>query len=131
MIQIQGLMCMYFDAVVVEFKTYLLLFRFALAILCKEGGRILVEFSSSLMRIFCVTMALFFQCESAEVWFVWSDLLKQKMEDWRFKNTEIKKKGKYLSAQYARLWSHKDNWGKHWNSLPNMQQYLIVKNSIY
>ena len=34
MIQILGLMGMYFDAVVVEVKTFLLLFRLALAILC-------------------------------------------------------------------------------------------------
>ena len=32
--QILGLLGMYFDAVVVEFKTFLLLFKFALAILC-------------------------------------------------------------------------------------------------
>ena len=34
MVQILGLMSMYFDAVVVEDKTFLLLFRLALAILC-------------------------------------------------------------------------------------------------
>ena len=34
MIQILGLFGMYFDAVVVEVKTFLLLFRLALAILC-------------------------------------------------------------------------------------------------
>ena len=34
MIQILGLLGMYFDAVVVEVKTFLLLFRLALAILC-------------------------------------------------------------------------------------------------
>ena len=32
--QILGLLGIYFDAVVVEFKTFLLLFRLALAILC-------------------------------------------------------------------------------------------------
>ena len=32
--QIMGLLGMYFDAVVVEFETFLLLFRLALAILC-------------------------------------------------------------------------------------------------
>ena len=34
MMLILGLLGMYFDAVVVEVKTFLLLFRFALAILC-------------------------------------------------------------------------------------------------
>ena len=34
MIQILGLLGMYFDAVVAEVKTFLLLFRLALAILC-------------------------------------------------------------------------------------------------
>ena len=34
--QILGLLGMYFDAVVVEVKTFLLLFRLALAILCKQ-----------------------------------------------------------------------------------------------
>ena len=33
--QILGLLGMYFDAVVVEVKTFLLLFRLALAILCQ------------------------------------------------------------------------------------------------
>ena len=37
MIQILGLMGMYFDTVVVEVKTFLLLFRLALAILCKKS----------------------------------------------------------------------------------------------
>ena len=36
LIQILGLLGMYFDAVVVEVKTFLLLFRLALAILCIE-----------------------------------------------------------------------------------------------
>ena len=36
MIQILGLLGMYFDAVVVEVKTFLLLFRLALAILCHD-----------------------------------------------------------------------------------------------
>ena len=36
MIQILGLLGMYFDAVVVEVKTFLLLFRLALAILCEH-----------------------------------------------------------------------------------------------
>ena len=34
--QILGLLGMYFDAVVVEVKTFLLLFRLALAILCQH-----------------------------------------------------------------------------------------------
>jgi hypothetical protein len=34
--QILGLLGMYFDAVVVEVKTFLLLFRLALAILCTD-----------------------------------------------------------------------------------------------
>ena len=37
MIQILGLLGMYFDAVVVEVKTFLLLFRLALDILWEEG----------------------------------------------------------------------------------------------
>ena len=36
--QILGFSGMYFDAVVVEFKAYLLLFRLALAILCNLTG---------------------------------------------------------------------------------------------
>ena len=36
MIQILGLLGMHFDAVVVEVKTFLLLFRLALAILCLQ-----------------------------------------------------------------------------------------------
>ena len=36
MIQILGLMGMYFDVVVVEVKTFLLLFRLAMAILCPQ-----------------------------------------------------------------------------------------------
>ena len=36
LIQILGLLGMYFDAVVVEVKTFLLLFRLALAILCSQ-----------------------------------------------------------------------------------------------
>ena len=36
--QILGLLGMYFDAVVVEVKTFLLLFRLALAILCTVIG---------------------------------------------------------------------------------------------
>ena len=39
MIQILGLMGMYFDAVVVEVKTFLLLFRFTLAILCYGSNK--------------------------------------------------------------------------------------------
>ena len=35
--QILGLLGMYFDAVVVEVKTFLLLFRLALAILCEAS----------------------------------------------------------------------------------------------
>ena len=35
--QILGLLDMYFDAVVVEVKTFLLLFRLALAILCESS----------------------------------------------------------------------------------------------
>ena len=35
LMQILGLLGMYFDAVVVEVKTFLLLFRLALAILCQ------------------------------------------------------------------------------------------------
>ena len=41
MIQITGLVDMYFDAVVVEVQTFLLLFRLALAILC-QSTKILV-----------------------------------------------------------------------------------------
>ena len=36
MIQILGLLGVYFDAVVVEVKTFLFLFRLALAILCND-----------------------------------------------------------------------------------------------
>ena len=35
--QILGLLGMYFDAVVVKVKTFLLVFRLALVILCKHG----------------------------------------------------------------------------------------------
>ena len=40
--QILGLLDMYFDAVVVEVKTFLLLFRLALAILCERDSNIRV-----------------------------------------------------------------------------------------
>ena len=42
MMQILGLLGMYFDAVVVEAKTFLLLFRLALAKLCSTGNKILL-----------------------------------------------------------------------------------------
>jgi hypothetical protein len=41
---ILGLLGMYFDAVVVEVKNFLLLFRLALAILCYRGSRKLFAF---------------------------------------------------------------------------------------
>ena len=48
MIQILGLLGMYFDAVVVEVKTFLLLFRLALDILWEEGkGQIMRLWYSS------------------------------------------------------------------------------------
>ena len=40
---ILGLLGMYFDAVVVEVKTFLLLFRLALAILCKTSVQIKLQ----------------------------------------------------------------------------------------
>ena len=47
MIQILGLMGMYFDTVVVEVETFLLLFRLALAILCILSLKHLVLLQSS------------------------------------------------------------------------------------
>ena len=44
--QILGLLGMYFDAVVVKVETFLLLFRFALAILCKVDKRIIWFYSA-------------------------------------------------------------------------------------
>ena len=46
LVQILGLMSMYFDAVVVEDKTFLLLFRLALAILCIRCGHLVRDFES-------------------------------------------------------------------------------------
>ena len=52
MIEILGLLGMYFDAVVVEVKTFLLLFRLALAILCMHTMAIrVVEFSNGVYKI--------------------------------------------------------------------------------
>ena len=48
--QILGLLGMYFDAVVVEVKTFLLLFRLALAILCDAKPRILILMRTLLYR---------------------------------------------------------------------------------
>ena len=71
----------------------------SLCTVLKEGrGQILVEFSSSFMRIFCVTMALFFKMQiswsSFKTALIW---IKEKNE--RLKNQEYtnSNKGKYLS----------------------------------
>ena len=52
--QILGLLGMYFDAVVVEVKTFLLLFRLALAILCRTYffplGEVNTSFSNLVTR---------------------------------------------------------------------------------
>ena len=49
MIQILGLMGMYFDTVVVEVETFLLLFRLALAILCIVAVDITLHIAMSIL----------------------------------------------------------------------------------
>ena len=63
--QILGLLGMYLDAVVVEVKTCLLLFRLALAILCTKGWHLIF----SLDDLITVPLARFRQGTKAVFWF--------------------------------------------------------------
>ena len=67
--QILGLLGMYFDAVVVEVKTFLLLFRLALAILCLVTFHIFEQFQTSLdkFRQDLTRQVLLFRCNTVRL----------------------------------------------------------------
>ena len=69
LIQILGLMGMYFDTVVVEVETFLLLFRLALAILCAIGSKNCLYFISmycTLSMVFLIPCSICW-CQGSKI----------------------------------------------------------------